>query len=177
MAFAGDAGAAGGMIAVGTLHHPRGDVVYDSDGHTARVEAASGRLLLGGQDQTPDMHLRTLMIHITGEGLLAGHQDDTEDGSAADTGILDTDAPGANIHGIPSNFGPGRGNWTDEDVARTRVSFLPTDTIAATGAGTKGVLQLTQLSTAGRLQLIFKNLGRAITELMVHIHYDHSQEI
>jgi hypothetical protein len=57
----------------------------------------------------------------------------------ADVGRLDTAAPIQDSHGLPTNFGPGRGRWTVDDEARLVVKVyeeaLATGDANAAGAG------------------------------------------
>jgi hypothetical protein len=115
MAF-GNIGAPGGMIGAVNIA-PAG--AYAADGITWLK--AQGIAFA----PTPPSNLNALLrqrrasfksIQV-GQVTLTARADATSDGTAGDTGVLVTAAPAANQHGIPINFGPGRGRWTTDDVS------------------------------------------------------------
>lgn len=117
MAFAGTMGAAAAMTPIGVMSAPGGALSYATDAISllktgigtvtpiAHPQLANLRFLMGS-DQTPPLAAMVLGL---------------ADPANADTGALVTAAPAANQHGIPANFGPGRGNWTQNDLERLRV--------------------------------------------------------
>lgn len=58
--------------------------------------------------------------------------------AAADTGELTTAAPAANQHGLPLNFGKGRGNWLESDLAFFRDVRSPRADAALVGGANAG---------------------------------------
>lgn len=118
MSFAG-IGAAGGLVdaaAVRSAIPEAAAAAIDADG-VLTVLNASGQKLFGGPGQ------RFGELAIVGAALDA-YVDGSVGGTAADTGVLTTAAPGATAQGLPVNFGPGRGQWTEADVARVRVEAV-----------------------------------------------------
>jgi hypothetical protein len=165
MAFGGNAGAAGGLLAVVNYVPAPGAIqsAYDANG-AMEYQDAQGNLVKPA-DQTVAL--------VIGGGTLAAYANVTVDGSAADTGILTTAAPAANQHGIPANFGPGRGNWTVQDAQRLLISKLETQIAAPVTGGTVEIIELGFPS--GNLTMVFKNLGpNAIDIVGVRLRYDHS---
>ena len=68
-----------------------------------------------------------------GLGARAGVFNTNGAAAAADSGALTSAAPLATQHGLPLNFGPGRGRWTPTDLMRLRVEIYdPMDAAAAT---------------------------------------------
>jgi hypothetical protein len=165
MAFGGNAGAAAGLLAVGTyIPNPGSDgAAYDGD----EMEYTEGGAHAYG---APDL-LRNVTLLITTP--LAAYADATIDGSAADTGVLTTAAAAADQHGLPSNFGPGRGNWTLQDIARLSVDVRTTEAAPAASQPTVAVLSLTVSS--GDLVIVCKNQSTGAPEaITVKLRYDHS---
>lgn len=80
------------------------------------------------------------------------------DVTAVDSGALTTDqTPPADHDAIDPGFGPGEGNWTQEDVDRVQVSVIDgDDTALATGSV---VHLVSKVLLAGDLVVNFHNKG------------------
>lgn len=128
MAFAGDFGAAAALVPFALITNILGETSpgYDADGNITFTKAS-------GQVYTP-ARVDTLII--------AAGTDQTaplgicQAGAASianvDTGQLTTAAAGANQHGLPKNFGPGRGNWGGTNATghnRLRVTAIAALTV------------------------------------------------
>lgn len=77
----------------------------------------------------------------------------------SDTGVLMTAAAVACCHGLPANFGPGRGNWCAADVDRIRAGFF-----GGAGISTCFICDVVLAAiavAAGNLTLTFHNRGGA----------------
>lgn len=107
-------GAAGGMLLATSLIVPQGAVAYDTAAGFTDDIVAGGRLLRPSGSSYGLTFMR--IAESAGTPLLA-LADNSNDGSAADTVVFTTAAPAANQVGLPSNFGPGRGRWTQALVA------------------------------------------------------------
>jgi len=165
MAFGGNAGAAAGLLAIGTyIPNPGSDAAsYDGDD----LEYTEGGAHAYG---APDP-LRNVTLLITTP--LSVWADATVTGAADDTGILTTAAAGTDEHGLPANFGPGRGNWTLQDIARLTVDVRTTDPTPAVSQPPVSVVGLT-VST-GDLVITCKNQNTvAPAAITVKLRYDHS---
>jgi len=135
MAFAGSFGAAAALIPFGIITNLLGETSpgYDANGNIMFTRA-SGQvytptrvdtlIITATTDQTPPLGICT-----TGLPTIAD----------ADTGGLTTAAPGANQHGLPVNFGPGRGRWgvdpTGFNRLRASVSSVLNVGVVADSAG------------------------------------------
>ena len=111
MAFAGTFGGAAKLVPPDLIFSAKFGVgtSYDADGNLQFT--TPGATLV-----TPD---RVDELLISGAGdILAALINNSDDGSAADTGVLVTAAAGANQHGLPANFGLGRGKWVNADNAK-----------------------------------------------------------
>jgi hypothetical protein len=113
MAFT-NIGAANALVAAASIS-PRGAYVGTEWVPGQGVAASQPQRLL--QQQRASFH----HMMITG-ATLAGRVDNAVAPAGADVGVLDTAATAANIHGLPTNFGPGRGLWTVDDEARLLVN-------------------------------------------------------
>lgn len=174
MAFAGTMGAAAAMTPIGVLSAPGGALTYAADAVSLlKTPVGSSTPILRPQldnlrftmenDQGP-----VLDVMAVGGPSIAN----------ADTGGLATSAPGANEHGIPANFGPGRGNWTQDDVERLRVTVQTwrSDGGLATDIG---ALQPTRVTLgAGDVLIEIRNMSlRAADGIVLELEYRHSIEI
>lgn len=136
MAFAGSFGAAAALIPFGIITNILGESSpgYDANGNITFTRA-SGQvytparvdtlIISGTTDQTPPLGLLTVGFPAIAD---------------ADTGQLTTAVAGVNQHGLPANFGPGRGKWGGVNVTglnRIRVSAVAILDVgvAADGAG------------------------------------------
>lgn len=108
MAFGGDFGPDQALLPFGIISNIKGEAAtgYDADGRIKFADAAGREytperidtlVIVGEDDQTPP-----LAALVAGVGSAAN----------ADAGLLVTAAPKANEHGLPTNFGPGRGRWS-----------------------------------------------------------------
>lgn len=71
----------------------------------------------------------------------------------ADTGVITTALALAGEVSLPNNFGPGRGNWTTEDLARVSVNFYAGDTASGVVQG----VGIFKAIVAGNLIIRFHN--------------------
>lgn len=108
MSFVG-MGAAGAVMDAGAILEPQGSYTGDR----WDVDAAGG----GEYPGQPTVFEELLTEGIEGT-LSLGARAGAPDPANADTGELHTDVPGANAHGLPSNFGAGRNHWRQLDMAR-----------------------------------------------------------
>lgn len=104
---------------------------------------------------------------------------DDNTGSATCTGVLVSAAPGANQHGIPANFGPGRGLWTPGRLSRLRYHVICTGTRsfeAAAPLHSWPQVQVVLLTQAGgNITMVFKNFGALqATTINIWLQYLHS---
>lgn len=151
MAFAGTFGAAANLIPFGIINSPihGAGVSYDANGNLQFQTP-------GGTVFTPE---RLDDLFIVGSGdVLAALVDNTDDGSAADSGVLVSTAPAANQHGLPANFGPGRGNWLATDVFRTIVEFISAGNTVALATNTGGPV-VRGLGAGPELAAVIKNMS------------------
>lgn len=155
MAFAGDFGAAANLVPFGLIFTRRWGLAvgYDAGGNIQfQPDGAGGEII------TPQ---RVDGLFISGANdILAALVDNTDDGSAADTGVLVTAAAAANQHGLPANFGPGRGNWVDPDNAfDLDVRPLTQRNTVAAATNTGGPVLRAIAVAGGDLTLAFKNMS------------------
>jgi len=180
MAFGGDAGAAGALLAVGNWRSPLANVVplnnaYDGASNLI-LSDANGSAVVG---QGGNRQVKSLVAVIADDQTpaLGAFVDATKDGSAADTGVLVTAAAAANQHGIPINFGAGRGNWNDNELSRLRVIIDMADlSVPAVDVG--GVSVIIQAFGAGNIAIVLKNVSSTdIDNMRIRLEYRHSVEL
>lgn len=135
MSFAGTFGASGALIPATIITNIKGEpgVSYDAAGRIA-FQSASGAIYTPDRVDTlflkgaVDQAIPPLAALVAGPALIAN----------ADTGQLVTAAPAANQHGLPTNFGPGRGKW-DGPTGQARINVEPSEELTvvnpALGAG------------------------------------------
>lgn len=174
MAFAGDFGAAGNLIPFALCYSPvYGQATgYDANGNLQFTTP-------GGTVVTP---ARIDHLQITaGQNILAALVDNTDDGSAADTGVFVAAAAAANQHGLPVNFGPGRGNWGDGNPANDRArlrAFIDSaiNTVAAvTNAGGPHVRVNGDTIAGGLTSIVIKNMSEvALASAVIDLQVQHS---
>jgi hypothetical protein len=168
-------GAAAAMTPIGVLTTPDGaTLAYDTDGITI-LKTALGTVtpILRPQinnfrwtiaeDQGP-----LLLAMVAGVSLAAN----------ADVGALTTAAPGADQHGIPANFGKGRGNWlaTDRDRVRAHVMLYEPDAGLLTNVGMAQVSSIAIV--AGDLVVLVRNCSLSNVNLLkIDFEYIHSINI
>lgn len=170
MSFGGLFGAPGAVVAVGatrTAIPESAAVVLDVPSGVIQANNAQGQKLYGG----PTQRFGELAFV---DATLAPYANDTIDGSAADTGVLVSGVPGSADHGIPANFGPGRGNWTVADFARLRVLVQPR--LAAIPADVVPPVVMPIL-VGGNIFIIVKNMSaQTALTLDIWLKYSHSIE-
>jgi len=176
MAFGGNAGAAGGQLAAATMFSPvaGADVgAYDANDNLVFRDAANTENVVGQGGG----RLQQLMIDISGTALSA-FVDATVDGSAADTGVLTTTGASlANQHNLPANLGPGRGNWTANDLARLVVQLRATE-LAVPALNVGNVYIDDVVLAGGNITIVVKNVsGSALTSVELRLDYQHSLEV
>jgi hypothetical protein len=126
MAFAGNFGAAASMLPTdsGIVQSNKGENLVNYV--TAAPQVDFGGFATSANSYRVPAKVCTLILSGDRDGevpLLGAMEAGPASGVNADTGLLVTAPPGADEHGLPANFGPGRGKWTARDVNRVRVSF------------------------------------------------------
>jgi len=96
----------------------------------------------------------------------------------ADTGAIVTGVPTATQHGIPTNFGPGRGNWTQDDLLRTRVYIqrVLSSPSVALGPGTVSIAGRNLVGNDLVIQ-IRNNSATPLLALVLDIEWRHSIQV
>lgn len=123
MAFA-NIGASGALVAAANIL-PAGAYALQPNGTASatgpywRKSAAGVAGRQSGSDRSS--RLNQIAIIAAGGDLLVDFVATPAAIANADTGAFVTAAAAANQHGLPANFGPGRGNWIADDVARVTV--------------------------------------------------------
>lgn len=77
----------------------------------------------------------------------------------ADSGRFTSAEPAANEHGLPANFGPGRGNWLEGDAERILVDLRFPHDQAQGGAGETPLIDVTVTVANGDVQIDVHNHG------------------
>lgn len=186
MAFGGGAGIPGGMLTAANLRIPYGNGIgaYDANNRLVPAAAGSQGVYIGDPGSQLLNQLRTFEFFAT-SGEFVGQQavplsafaDQTVDGSAVDTGVLVSAVPAANQHGIPTNFGPGRGNWFLPDLPRLTVEiwYVRLTTFGA-NFGWPEVVAIDLLG--GNITIVVKNqANQSLSTLGLRLHYNHSLEM
>lgn len=172
MAFGGTMGAAAAMTPVAAMRVPLGSSVPVYVGDTISIPTSDGT------GTVRDSIQELIFVPITsGSPVLAAFIGQSVDGSSADAGVLTTASPTGNRHGIPSNFGPGRGNWTFADLYRLRMSIEAVQFAAYASDGGMPFATAIQLSGASPSDVLifFKNQSAQNIEfLRILLKYDHS---
>lgn len=168
MAFAGTFGAAANLVPFGLISSKQYGAAsgYDANGNLQFTTP-------GGTVITPQ-RINDLFIAADTD-ILAALVDNTDDGSAADTGVFATEAPAANEHSLPANFGPGRGNWTADLLGQLRVDIMEAvNTVAAiTNAG--GPHIRARGLAAGDVTVVVKNMSEvALASGLFRLQMEHS---
>ena len=175
MAFGGNMGPAKAMTLVGAMNVPDGSTLsYDADAISLRA-AAPGTVT--AQLRPSLANLRFSIDNSQGPALKAivlGAADPAN----PDTGSLSSADPKLNQHGIPVNFGPGRGNWTQADIQRLRAQVIRSryDGGAITATGTAQVTQVTL--NGSDIEILVRNMSERDADFIdVELDYRHSQII
>lgn len=171
MAFAGNFGASGALVPFAicsNLSAEQGSAYGVVGDDTLQFERASG------SDYTP-AQINTLLLD--GGAALGAVVAGAASAANADVGVLVSSAPAANQHGLPANFGPGQGNWTQASANRVRVSFREQSTAVAgppvLGPGSAVVADV--LFAAGDIAISIRNQNAvALNELTVIVEFLHS---
>lgn len=143
MAFGGTFGPDGALFPFAIIFNIKGEQGsgYDANGRI-KFTTASGR------EYTPERVDTLLIFGSTTEAsdALGGLEPGAVDPTNGDTGEIVTAAPAADQHGLPTNFGPGRGNWASPTggVGRFRVLVeeqvtAPADEVDGTNEAQGGV--------------------------------------
>ena len=178
MAFAGTFGASAAMVPFGIIENARGEVGagYDSDSRL-KFARASGSLY------TP-ARVDTLIIRAEASGgefstppldaIVAGLPSQAN----ADTGALVSAIPIADQHGLPVNFGPGRGKWTERDLNRLRVFSVPLYIAPVVPGDARGHASKTTISlVAGNIVILVRNHdGTELANLQLAVELTHSMQ-
>ncbi|HMO94949.1 MAG TPA: hypothetical protein PKD27_02445, partial [Tepidiformaceae bacterium] len=126
----------------------------------------------------PPLRIDSLVLSGATDGtpVLAALANNTDDGSAADTGVLTTAAPAANQHGLPRNFGVGRGNWNVLLMAAVvRVEFLAAINTVAAVTNTGGPVVRTKVPLVGNFTVAIKNMSEvALASGVILVQFEHS---
>ncbi len=171
MTFGGTFGAGGNPIPINLMVALVGDLSSNPDG-------ASVDLTLFGNTQVipaPTINNLTIFAFSAPTPLLepfiaAGTPADLDHGS------LTTAVPGATEHGLPANFGPGRGNWNFNNLLRlrARIAFFRSNAAADTDIG-QTVVQGAGITGVGDLLIEFRNISLAQPlEMIIELEYRHS---
>jgi hypothetical protein len=168
MTFGGTFGAGGNMIPIAGMVSPIGDLTYNPD-------AISVDLSLFGNTQVipaPRIDNITIFAELAATPLLGIFNV----GGGADTGSLSTSAPAGGDHGIPANFGPGRGNWTFNNVLRLRATIPQYTTGALLNSEIgQAVVEGMGLIGGGDIVIIFRNIALAEPiRMVIELEYRHS---
>lgn len=122
MAFGGTFGPSGNLIPYKLIENIKGEPAsgYDANGNIKFLTA-------DGTEYTPERVDTLVIIGKTNDGgpPLAATAAGPTLAASADAGQLVTAAPLANQHGLPANFGPGRGNWTSPTGRLPRLRVTP----------------------------------------------------
>jgi len=169
MAFGAAAGPAEAPIQSSAIISTPGasQSVYDDDDNL-EFQTPDGSHVKGGADQL------SKVVYSFPAALLA-YVDATQDGSAADTGILTSANSAADQHGLPANFGPGRGNWTKGDNYRISVELVNQYGDPVAGGAVEVVSTEVDGVDPGDIRMILKNLSEAdVSFLDIRVQYEHS---
>lgn len=174
MAFGGTFGPTSQMIPIGLLTCPHGDLSYNLDG-------ISVDLRINGQVATITQIAQINNLRIQGafdqNAVLAAFVA-LGDGTTADRGTLTTGDPAAvanTFHGIPANFGPGRNNWTQDDIERLTVRIQAYLTGSLNDALTGQAAVQSVALTMGNPVITFRNLSLAACNgITIDLEYRHS---
>jgi hypothetical protein len=168
MAFAGDYGAAANLIPFALISSKQYGVAsgYDADDNLQFTTP-------GGTTVTPES-VQDLVISA-GNDVLAALLNNTDDGSAVDSGALVSAAAIANEHGLPANFGPGRGNWTQLDLINLNVESREEINTVAAITNTGGPVVRAITLAGSNVGISIKNMSEVVlASQTLRIRLDHS---
>lgn len=127
MAFA-NIGAAGALTAAANIA-PAGQYASAINGPALaagpffqKTGASGEEERIAGSDRRS--RLNHLRITAAGGALLTDFVATPAAAANADTGVFVTAAAAANQHGLPANFGPGRGKWRADDFSQLAVQII-----------------------------------------------------
>jgi hypothetical protein len=172
MAFSGTIGPSANLIPATIIRNIKGEfgASYDSAGRIAFTSAS-------GQVYTPD-RVDTLFVIIETAGnvpplgpLVVGSTNIAN----ADAGALVTAVPAANQHGLPTNFGPGRGRWaSDTGQQRIRCSVFEELNVVSVANGI-GSVSIISGSAGNNATVICRNFhGEQLSSLTLMLECVHS---
>ena len=163
MAFA-NIGAAAGLVAVANMR-PAGTLVANVGGDATaganlrKTGSALASRISGAEERSA---LNRLEIFVGAVRLLDSVAVTTAaNPNAAHTGQFTTAVAGADQHGLPANFGPGRGRWVADDLAK--VSVLCDGTSGGAGLAASFRVNVTKAIVANDLVITIQNVGGATT--------------
>jgi hypothetical protein len=153
MAFGGQFGASGSILPAAQMRAASGELgaSINADGQLVLTRASGSTYVPETFDQF------RISCGVAGTPPLAGVVIGLADPANADTGRLVSAAPGQDEHGLPTNFGPGRGKWTQADFERIRIVALPTLNVAAPATGVGSVTMVQGSVAAGDIELDVRN--------------------
>ena len=173
MAFAGSFGAAANLIPFAMLQSKLYGQAsgYDANGNLRFTTP-------GGTVVTPERIDSLVISAITAVSAPLGVlTNNTDDGTAVDTGVLATGVPAANQHGLPANFGLGRGRWSGLEVATSlRVEILVAVNTVAAGTNTGGPVVRTKTPiVGGNFTVAIKNMSEVVLASgVILVQFEHS---
>jgi len=165
MAFGG-LGPAAALIDADSIRAPGG--VYASQPNGPVSGVAADDIFWQATEVERRSQLNELYIRSNNAALLAARIG-TPNPAAADTGQLVSDEAAANQHGLPANFGPGRGNWILDDIRKVVVSFQFLSDAAQGGAGETPLVSWGVLFSGGDIQITLHNYGGQATDVFTDL--------
>lgn len=160
MAFAGSFGASANLIPFGILSSKQWGTAsgYDANGNL-QFTTPGGTVLT--PERIDDLFIAATQVAGPSDPL-AALIDNDDTGAGADSGVLVTAAPAANQHGLPANFGPGRGNWTADDLGALKVTIPRAVNTVAAGTNVGGPVVRSINVAAGDVTVAFKNMSEVV---------------
>ena len=170
MSFAGDFGAAAAFLPIARITCPAGLLIFNADGVNVDLQKNG----VATSFAIP----RINNLRITGSQTVLGTFVAIGDGSTADRGTLGTGLPKANVHSLPSNFGPGRGNWTQADLERLRVHIIAQQTGSLANASIGNAVTQSLTLTGGEVDIVFRNISLAsLLSITIDLEYRHTIDL
>jgi len=170
MTFGGTFGAGQSMTPIGVLATPRGALQYNPDAVSVDL------VITGTQQVVPAPQVDNLRFTaVIDQTAVLGPFIALGDGASTDRGTLSTAFPQVNEHGIPHNFGPGSGNWTQSDLERFRAHILYYQTGALLNANIGQAVIQPPLLVAGDISMVFRNISLSnCSGIVIDIEYRHT---